>query len=98
MSSTSLHFRDKIQKETDNLPTVETEKHSHHPGRFDEHCRKRWGRLATVLLYVICISMSAIVLGLYYALAWDPAPKIMTFSEGEIISESTSFVRSVRRG
>lgn len=57
-----------------------------------------YGRLVTVIVYVIGISMSAIILGVYYFFVWHPVPKIITFEGGETISESTSFVRSVRRG
>lgn len=57
-----------------------------------------YGRLFTVIVYVICISMSAIILGVYYYFVWHPVPKIVTFQGGETISESTAFVRSVRRG
>ena len=57
-----------------------------------------WGRLLTVLVYVACVSVSAIILGVYYYFLWHPVPKIVTFREGETISENTGFVRSVRRG
>ncbi|KAK3591284.1 hypothetical protein CHS0354_004333 [Potamilus streckersoni] len=33
---------------------------------------KKWVRLATVLAYVLAVSLAAIVLAIYYSLIWDP--------------------------
>lgn len=34
---------------------------------------KKWVRLATVLAYVLSVSLAAIVLAIYYSLMWNPA-------------------------
>lgn len=36
---------------------------------------KKWVRLATVLAYVLSVSLAAIVLAVYYSLMWDPQGK-----------------------
>ncbi|KAK2520480.1 hypothetical protein Q9966_013407 [Columba livia] len=33
---------------------------------------KKWVRLATVLAYVLSVSLAAIVLAVYYSLIWQP--------------------------
>ena len=33
---------------------------------------KKWVRLATVLAYVLSVSLAAIVLAIYYSLMWNP--------------------------
>ena len=33
---------------------------------------KKWIRLATVVAYVLAVSLAAIVLAIYYSLMWDP--------------------------
>ena len=35
---------------------------------------KKWVRLATVLMYVLAVSLAAIVLAIYYSLVWEPSP------------------------
>ena len=37
---------------------------------------KKWVRLATVLAYVLSVSLAAIVLAIYYSLMWNPEIKI----------------------
>ena len=37
---------------------------------------KKWVRLATVLAYVLSVSLAAIVLAIYYSLMWNPDIKI----------------------
>lgn len=39
---------------------------------------KKWVRLATVLAYVLAVSLAAIVLAIYYSLIWDPKLKTTT--------------------
>lgn len=34
---------------------------------------KKWIRLATVLAYVLAVSLAAIVLAIYYIFVWDPS-------------------------
>ena len=36
---------------------------------------KKWVRLATVLAYVLAVSLAAIVLALYYSIIWEPQLK-----------------------
>lgn len=36
---------------------------------------KKWVRLATVLAYVLAVSLAAIVLATYYSLIWEPRLK-----------------------
>lgn len=37
-----------------------------------EQVNKKWVRVLTVLIYVISVSLVALVLGLYYRLIWKP--------------------------
>lgn len=37
---------------------------------------KKWVRLATVLAYVLSVSLAAIVLAIYYSLMWKPEIKL----------------------
>ena len=37
---------------------------------------KKWVRLATVLAYVLSVSLAAIVLAIYYSLMWQPKIKL----------------------
>ncbi|KAJ8308086.1 hypothetical protein KUTeg_012960 [Tegillarca granosa] len=39
---------------------------------------KKWIRLATVLAYVLAVSLAAIVLAIYYSFIWDPELKTTT--------------------
>ena len=39
---------------------------------------KKWVRLATVLAYVVSVSLAAIVLAIYYSLMWKPDIKMPT--------------------
>lgn len=39
---------------------------------------KKWVRLATVLAYVVAVSLAAIVLAVYYSLLWNPKLKPST--------------------
>lgn len=39
---------------------------------------KKWVRLATVLAYVLAVSLAAIVLAIYYSFLWDPQLKTST--------------------
>ncbi|CAF0918095.1 unnamed protein product [Brachionus calyciflorus] len=37
-----------------------------------EHINKKWVKVLTVITYVISVSLVALILGLYYKLAWNP--------------------------
>lgn len=39
---------------------------------------KKWVRLATVLAYVLSVSLAAIVLAIYYSFIWNPELKTAT--------------------
>jgi len=39
---------------------------------------KKWVRLATVLAYVLAVSLAAIVLAIYYSFIWNPELKTAT--------------------
>lgn len=41
---------------------------------------KKWVRLATVLAYVLAVSLAAIVLAIYYCLLWNPKLTTTTIS------------------
>ena len=52
---------------------------------------KKWVRLATVLAYVLAVSLAAIVLAIYYSLLWDPQLKSATTSlPNVVVGDSTS--------
>lgn len=38
---------------------------------------KKWVRLATVLAYVLSVSLAAIVLAIYYSVMWNPKMKVV---------------------
>ncbi|XP_041660872.1 putative transmembrane protein INAFM2 [Cheilinus undulatus] len=40
--------------------------------RQETRANKKWVRLATVLLYILTVSLAAVVLVLYYSLIWTP--------------------------
>lgn len=37
-----------------------------------EHVNKKWVRVLTVITYILLVSVVALVLGVYYKLAWNP--------------------------
>lgn len=54
---------------------------------------KKWVRLATVLAYVLSVSLAAIVLAIYYSLMWNPdikIPKPTHGSHGSGVSYTTA--------
>ena len=51
---------------------------------------KKWVRLATVLAYVLAVSLAAIVLAIYYSLIWDPKLKNTTLSPPTTMSKLPS--------
>ena len=51
---------------------------------------KKWVRLATVLAYVLSVSLAAIVLAIYYSLVWKPElPNTTTASPSPSDATST---------
>ncbi|KAL8169382.1 UNVERIFIED_CONTAM: putative transmembrane protein inafm2 [Gekko kuhli] len=44
---------------------------------------KKWVRLATVLAYVLSVSLAAIVLAVYYSLIWQPTAQLWTVERQE---------------
>ena len=51
---------------------------------------KKWVRLATVLAYVLSVSLAAIVLAIYYSLMWKPELPQTQSTTSPAPSESTS--------
>ncbi|XP_052769028.1 putative transmembrane protein INAFM2 [Mya arenaria] len=51
---------------------------------------KKWVRLATVLAYVLAVSLAAIILAIYYSLIWDPQLKTTTISTPTTVSGAMS--------
>ncbi len=37
-----------------------------------DHINKKWVKVITVITYIISVSLVALILGLYYKLAWHP--------------------------
>lgn len=37
-----------------------------------DHVNKKWVKVITVITYIISVSLVALILGLYYKLAWHP--------------------------
>lgn len=52
---------------------------------------KKWVRLATVLAYVLAVSLAAIVLAIYYSLIWDPKLKTTTVAPGTTMAGDDVF-------
>ena len=69
------NFRSKpapnVTKGTPASFTVEKNKH-----KMAAKTNKKWVRLATVLAYVLAVSLAAIVLATYYSLIWEPELKL----------------------
>ncbi|OWF36270.1 Proline-rich protein 24 [Mizuhopecten yessoensis] len=59
--------------------------------------RRKWIRLATVLLYVLAISVSAILLAVYYGVFWHPEPRLVINypSDATPMHSTTSNTRTV---
>ena len=53
---------------------------------------KKWIRLITVILYVICVSLAAVVLAVYYIMIWKPNTQSST---NEPQTTETSILYSV---
>jgi hypothetical protein len=51
-------------------PTYTAEKNK---PKMASKANKKWVRLATVVTYVLAVSLAAIVLAVYYSFVWDPA-------------------------
>lgn len=45
-----------------------------------DHVNKKWVKVITVITYVISVSVVALILGLYYKLAWHPKYEIDNFN------------------
>lgn len=55
--------------------TFTTDKASSNKSKMAAKTNKKWVRLATVLAYVLAVSLAAIVLATYYSLIWQPRLK-----------------------
>lgn len=67
---------------TNNMRSASTN-NQYHTSRLEAKCQKRWVRLATVLLYVLAVSLSAVVLAIYYSLFWKPRPRSSTYASSD---------------
>ncbi|GFO17115.1 inaf motif-containing 2 [Plakobranchus ocellatus] len=67
-------------------PTFTTDKSSSSKNKMAAKTNKKWVRLATVLAYVLAVSLAAIVLATYYSLIWKPRLRTKT---SEAITDSS---------
>lgn len=51
---------------------------------------KKWVRLATVLAYILAVSLAAIVLAIYYSVLWEPTDIINPNTSTSATPNSTS--------
>ena len=56
---------------------------------------KKWVRLATVLAYVLAVSLAAIVLAIYYSLIWEPKLKTTTISPASTVGTTSPGMEKV---
>ena len=78
--STSLHFRGLADEYANKAMGGSSAQY--HTSRLEARCKERWVRFATVILYVLCVSLSAVVLALYYSIFWHPQPKMINTATG----------------
>ena len=71
-------------------PTFTTDKASSNKSKMAAKTNKKWVRLATVLAYVLAVSLAAIVLATYYSLIWQPRLR----KNPEVILETTTVVNT----
>ncbi|GFR80998.1 proline-rich protein 24 [Elysia marginata] len=71
-------------------PTFTTDKASSNKSKMAAKTNKKWVRLATVLAYVLAVSLAAIVLATYYSLIWQPRLK----KNGEVTIETTTIANT----
>ncbi|XP_055519484.1 uncharacterized protein LOC129714051 [Leucoraja erinacea] len=64
--------------------------------------QKTWVRLATVFAYILCVSMTAVILVIYYTLIWEPVQSIPGPSNSNQTAAHTvatgNFSAGLRRG
>lgn len=48
-----------------------------------EQINKKWVKVLTVITYVILVSLVALILGLYYKLAWNPKYDFENFKNND---------------
>ncbi|XP_046344390.1 putative transmembrane protein INAFM2 [Haliotis rufescens] len=65
----SANYRGNATTNASKGPTFTTEKNKN---KMAAKTNKKWVRLATVLAYVLAVSLAAIVLATYYSLIWKP--------------------------
>ena len=49
-----------------------------------EQINKKWVKVLTVITYVILVSLVALILGLYYKLAWNPRYDFESFKNNDL--------------
>lgn len=72
-------------------PTLASDKHGK---KMASKANKKWVRLATVLAYVLSVSLAAIVLAVYYSLIWEPQLKENEFTTPRAPEGSTVTVEN----
>lgn len=56
---------------------------------------KKWVRLATVVVYVLSVSLAAVLLAVYYSLIWKPTPGLTRTGDQRAATFGTESVNSV---
>lgn len=74
-------------KLTNNLPQGNSNKPTSNNKTKMQKNNKKWIRLITVVLYVVFVSLAAIVLAVYYSIIWKPKVKYPISSQ---VSASTN--------
>lgn len=81
---TGIQFRGNKIQENGNADQSKT-------SAFSDKTRQKWIRLLTVLVYILSVSVSAVLLAVYYGIFWYPEPKLIITSPSDaLLSQSTS--------
>jgi len=79
----STTFRSNASHSVPKGPTFSADKNK---TKMAAKTNKKWVRLATVLAYVLAVSLAAIILAIYYSLIWDPKLKNTTINPQTTLS------------
>lgn len=94
-------------RERDFMPNMERGKPATYTGdkkaKMAAKTNKKWVRLATVIAYVLSVSLAAIILAIYYSLIWKPTsqetePTTQTPTKASIEGNNTSTSASTLSG
>ena len=83
----STAYRGNVPGANSKGPTFTADKNKN---KMASKTNKKWVRLATVLAYVLAVSLAAIVLAIYYSFIWDPQLKTTTPNPVISTPESTA--------